>query len=136
MSMQKLALAIAIVTIMAKMAILAISAMAIGIKNMVILGILLKSITKLLQWCKIPINWTFHSDVIAIFVTVVTMTIVTVVTVPVTVVGVINVTLTVTVVKVILVTATLISVTVVRVTVVGMILLRVVLLTVTVVVVQ
>ena len=51
MPMQKLLLALATGAIMAKMGILAISAMAIGINNMVILGIQLKSIKKLAQWC-------------------------------------------------------------------------------------
>ena len=48
-TMLKLTLAITIVAIMAKMAILAISAMAIGVNNMAILGIQLKSIKKLAQ---------------------------------------------------------------------------------------
>ena len=49
MPMQKLPLAIAIVAIMAKLAVLAISAMAIGINIMVIKGIQLKSKQKLAQ---------------------------------------------------------------------------------------
>ena len=50
-TMLKFKLAITIVAIMAKMAILAISAVARGVINMAILGIQLKSITKLAQWC-------------------------------------------------------------------------------------
>ena len=46
MSIKKLALHIAIVAIMAKMAILAILSMAIGISNMVILGVQMNSIKK------------------------------------------------------------------------------------------
>ena len=67
MPMQKSPSAIAIVTIMAKIAILAISAMAIQINNMVKLGIQLKSIKELAQWCWVHINRTFRSDVIDIF---------------------------------------------------------------------
>ena len=67
--MLKLPLAIKIVAIMEKMAILAISAMAIIVINMANLGIQLRSIKKLAQWCKININRTFHLDIIKQIVT-------------------------------------------------------------------
>ena len=49
--MEKLALALSTVGIVAKMAIMAISAMAWAIINMVTLVIQLKSTKKLAQWC-------------------------------------------------------------------------------------
>ena len=49
MAMLKLPLAITIVAIMAKMAILAIMAMALGVINMALRGIQLKSMKKLAQ---------------------------------------------------------------------------------------
>ena len=47
---------------------MAIPAMAIGVINMVILGIQLKGTKQLAQWCSIHSNRTFRSDIINIFV--------------------------------------------------------------------
>ena len=64
MAMLKLTLAITIVAIMAKIAILEISAMAICVIIIAILNIQLKSIKKIAQWCLIHINRTIRSEII------------------------------------------------------------------------
>ena len=57
-------MAITKVAILDKMAILTISEMAIYVINKAILGIQLKSIKKLAQWCLIHIKRTFRLDII------------------------------------------------------------------------
>ena len=68
MAKLKFTLTITIVANMAKIVILAISAMAIGLINMAILGIQLKSIKKLAQWCFIHTYRIFRSYIIKSFV--------------------------------------------------------------------
>ena len=74
MAMQQILLAIPLLVIMAQMAIFPILAMAIGINSMAILGIQLKNIKQLAQWCWNHINFTFRSDNFNLFCDFVTFT--------------------------------------------------------------